>query len=82
MDKEKKLIAFMGGMLDQEKNSNFVIELEKEAKKWGYFILAFSFSETTVWDQDRDNCELKLIDLCSHLDIKAIIVQLEFIKND
>ncbi len=82
MDKEKKLIAFMGGMLDQEKNSNFIIELEKEGQKQGFFILAFSFSETTVWDQDRDNCELKLIDLCGHLDIKAIIVQLEFIKND
>lgn len=82
MDKEKKLIAFMGGMLDQEKNSNFIRELEKEGQKQGFFILAFSFSETTVWDQDRDNCELKLIDLCGHLDIKAIIVQLEFIKND
>ena len=82
MDNDKKLIAFMGGMLDQEKNSNFIRELEKEGRKQGFFILAFSFSETTVWDQDRDNCELKLIDLCGHLDIKAIIVQLEFIKND
>jgi diguanylate cyclase (GGDEF)-like protein len=82
MDKAKKLIAFMGGMLDQEKNSNFIRELEKEGQKQGFFVLAFSFSETTVWDQDRDNCELKLIDLCGHLDIKAIIVQLEFIKND
>ena len=82
MDEPKKLIAFMGGMFDQEKNSNFIRELEKESIKQGYFIIAFSFSETTVWDQDRDNCELKLIDLCAHLDIKAIIVQLEFIKND
>ena len=82
MKNNRKLIAFMGGMLDQEKNSNFIQELEKECEKQGYFILAFSFSETTVWDQDRDNCELKLIDLCSHLDIQAIIVQLEFIKND
>jgi diguanylate cyclase (GGDEF)-like protein len=82
MEESKKLIAFMGGMLDQEKNSNFIRELEKESNRQGYFIIAFSFSETTVWDQDRDNCELKLIDLCSHLDIKAIIVQLEFIKND
>ncbi|MBQ3797029.1 MAG: GGDEF domain-containing protein [Butyrivibrio sp.] len=82
MDVKKKLIAFMGGMLDQEKNSNFIRELEKESAKQGYFILAFSFSETTIWDQDRENCELKLIELCAHLDIKAIIVQLEFIKND
>ncbi len=82
MDNEKKLIAFMGGMLDQEKNSNFIRELEKEGQKQGFFVLAFSFSETTIWDQDRDNCELKLIDLCGHLDICAIIVQLEFIKND
>ena len=82
MDKEKKLIAFMGGMLDQEKNSNFIRELEKEGQKQGLFILAFCFSETTVWDQDKDNCEFKLIDLCAHLDIKAIILQLEFIKND
>ncbi|WP_408070466.1 diguanylate cyclase [Butyrivibrio sp. JL13D10] len=82
MEEPKKLIAFMGGMLDQEKNSNFIRELEKESNRQGYFIIAFSFSETTVWDQDRDNCELKLIELCSHLDIKAIIVQLEFIKND
>ena len=28
--KSRKLIAFMGGMLDQEKNSNFIQELEKE----------------------------------------------------
>ncbi len=82
MEEKKRLIAFMGGMLDQEKNSYFLRELEKECKKQGYFILAFSFSETTVWDQDRDNCELKLIDLCDNLDIEAIIVQLEFIKND
>ena len=82
MNEPKKLIAFMGGMLDQEKNSNFIRELEAESQKQGYFIIAFSFSETTIWDQDRDNCELKLIELCSHLDIKAIIVQLEFIKND
>jgi diguanylate cyclase (GGDEF)-like protein len=82
MNEQKKLIAFMGGMFDQEKNSNFIRELETESLKQGYFIVAFSFSETTVWDQDRDNCELKLIELCSHLDIKAIIVQLEFIKND
>lgn len=82
MNEQKKLIAFMGGMFDQEKNSNFIRELETESLKQGYFIVAFSFSETTVWDQDRDNCELKLIELCSHLDIKAIIVQLEFIKNE
>ncbi len=82
MDGKKKLIAFMGGMLDQEKNSNFIRELEKESAKQGYFILAFSFSETAIWDEDRTNCELKLMELCGHLDIKAIIVQLEFIKND
>jgi predicted transposase YdaD len=35
MDEEKKLIAFMGGMPDQEKNSNFIRELEKEGQKQG-----------------------------------------------
>ncbi len=73
MNESKKLIAFMGGMIDQEKNSNFIRELEKESQKQGYFIVAFSFSETTAWDQDGDNCEFKLLELCSHLDIKAIV---------
>ncbi len=81
MGKTKKLIAFMGGMLDEEKNSNFIHEVEKECLKQGYLMLAFGFSETTNFKQDKNNCDLKLIEIAGHLELDAIIMQLEFIKN-
>lgn len=81
MGNSKKLIAFMGGMLDEEKNSNFIHEVEKECLKQGYLMLAFGFSETTNLKQDRNNCDLKLIEIAGGLQLDAIIMQLEFIKN-
>ena len=82
MKNQKKLIAFMGGMIDEEKNSNFIREMEKECRKNGYLMLVFGFSETSFWNQDRNNCEIKLIEIAGHLDLKAIIMHLEFIKSD
>jgi diguanylate cyclase (GGDEF)-like protein len=81
MTNSKKLIALMGAMIDEEKNSNLIREMEKECRKNGYFMLVFGFSETSFWSQDRNNNEMKLIEIASHLDLKAIIVHLEFIKN-
>ncbi len=82
MTDKRKLIAFMGGMIDEEKNCFFLGEMEKECRRNGYLMLVFAFSETTFWDQDRNNCEIKLIEMASHLDFKAIIMHLEFIKSD
>ncbi len=82
MTEKRKLIAFMGGMIDEEKNSFFLKEMELECKRNGYLMLVFAFSETTFWNQDRNNCEIKLIEMASHLDLKAIIMHLEFIKSD
>jgi len=82
MKSQKKLIAFMGGMIDEEKNSNFIREMERECRENGYIMLAFGFSEMTLWNQDKNNCEMKLIEIVSHLDLTAIIMQLEFIKSE
>ena len=82
MSGAKKLIAFMGGMIDEEKNCYFIHSMEEECRKNGYLMIVFGFSETTFSDQDRNNCEMKLIQMADFLDLKAIIVQLEFIKND
>ena len=82
MSNSKKLIAFMGGMIDEEKNCTFIHEMEKECAENGYLMLVFGFSETTFWDQNQNNCEMKLIDLAGRLDLKAIIMHLEFIKSD
>ncbi|MBQ8032128.1 MAG: LacI family DNA-binding transcriptional regulator, partial [Butyrivibrio sp.] len=82
MKNQKKLIAFMGGMIDEEKNSNFIREMERECRENGYIMLAFGFSEMTLWNQDKNNCEMKLIEIVSHLDLTAIIMQLEFIKSE
>lgn len=60
MSKARKLIAFMGGMLDEEKNSNFIHEIEKECTKQGYLILAFGFSETSFQKQDRYDVDFVL----------------------
>ena len=76
----RKLIAFMGGMLDEEKNSNFIHAVEQECLKNGYLMLAFGMAETT-FRQDRNNCDLKLVEIAGQLDLHAIIMQLEFIKN-
>ncbi len=81
MTNSKKLIAFMGAMIDEEKNSNLIREMEKECRNNGYFMLVFGFSETTYFSQDSDNPEMKLIEMASKLDLKAIIVHLEFIKS-
>ena len=72
----------MGGMIDEEKNCYFIHSMEEECRKNGYLMIVFGFSETTFSDQDRNNCEMKLIQMADFLDLKAIIVQLEFIKND
>ena len=72
----------MGGMIDEEKNCYFIRSMEEECRKNGYLMIVFGFSETTFSDQDRNNCEMKLIQMADFLDLKAIIVQLEFIKND
>ena len=82
MISQKKLIAFMGGMIDEEKNSNFIREMEKECRDNGYIMLVFGFSDTSSWNQERNNCEMKLIEIVSHLDLTAIIMQLELIKSD
>jgi diguanylate cyclase (GGDEF)-like protein len=82
MENTKKLIAFMGGMIDEEKNCYFIRSMEEECRKHGYLMIVFGFSETTFSDQDRNNCEMKLTQMAGFLDLKAIIVQLEFIKND
>ena len=82
MTNSKKLIAFMGGMIDEEKNCYFIRSMEEECKKHGYLMIVFGFSETTFSDQDRNNCEMKLTQMAGFLDLKAIIVQLEFIKNE
>ncbi|RKM61435.1 GGDEF domain-containing protein [Butyrivibrio sp. CB08] len=82
MTNKNKLIAFMGGMIDEEKNSNFIREMEEGCRENGYIMLVFGFSETSFWNQDRNNCEMKLIEIASHLDLSAIIMQLEFIKNE
>lgn len=81
MAESRKLIAFMGGMLDEEKNSNFIQAVEKECLKNGYLMLAFGMAETTTFKQDRNNCDLKLVEIAGQLDLHAIIMQLEFIKN-
>ncbi len=82
MNSSRKLIAFMGGMIDEEKNSNFIKEMEGVCRSNGYLLLVFGFSETTVWNQDENSCELQLIQMAENLDLKAIIMHLEFIKND
>ena len=82
MTSQQKLIAFMGGMIDEEKNSNFIREMEKECRENGYIMLVFGFSDTSSWNQERNNCEMKLIEIVSHLNLTAIIMQLEFIKSD
>ncbi|MDO4805117.1 MAG: GGDEF domain-containing protein, partial [Lachnospiraceae bacterium] len=82
MGKARKLIAFFGGMLDEEKNSSFIHEIEKECLKQGYLMLAFGFSETTNQNQDQNNSDLKLIEIAGQLDLCAIIMHLEYLKND
>ncbi|MBE5827607.1 MAG: GGDEF domain-containing protein [Butyrivibrio sp.] len=82
MNCSRKLIAFMGGMIDEEKNCYFIHAMEEECRKNGYLMIVFGFSETTFSDQDRNNCEMKLIQMAGFLDLKAIIMHLEFIKND
>jgi diguanylate cyclase (GGDEF)-like protein len=82
MTEDKKLIAFMGGLIDEEKNCNFIREMEKECAQNGYLMLVFAFSETTFAERFSNNCEIKLIELAGYLDLKAIIMHLEFIKSD
>lgn len=82
MKNSKKLIAFMGGMIDEEKNCYLIRSMEEECRKNGYMMISFGFSESTFDDQDKNSCELKLIKLADLLDLKALIVQLEFIKNN
>ena len=82
MSDKRKLIAFMGGLIDEEKNCFFLREMEEECKRNGYLMLVFAFSETNFWNQDRNNCEIKLIEMAGLLDLKAIIIHLEFIKSD
>ncbi|WP_024865334.1 diguanylate cyclase domain-containing protein [Butyrivibrio sp. FCS014] len=82
MSRSKKIIAFMGGMIDEEKNCYFIRAMEQQCRKNGYLMIVFGFSETTFSDQDRNNCEMKLIQMAGLLDLKAIIMHLEFIKND
>ncbi len=82
MNSSKKMIAFMGGMIDEEKNCYFIKAMEEECRKNGYLMVVFGFSETTYVDQNRDNCEMKMIQIAEILDLKAIIMHLEYIKNE
>ena len=82
MSGNRKLIAFMGGMIGEEKNCYLIHALEEECRKNGYLMFVFGFSETSYNKQDRFNCEMELVNMAFHLDLKAIIIQLEFIKNE
>lgn len=82
MSGNRKLIAFFGGMIGEEKNCYLIHAMEEECRKNGYLMFVFGLSETSFENQDRFNCEMELIRMAACLEFKAVIMHLEFIKND
>ena len=78
----KKVIAFFGGVLYEEKNYSFMYELGKLYSGDEYLLIAFSFSNQTVWMYDMESPETILISFAESLNLAAIIMQLEYIRND
>ena len=78
----RKVIAVCGVWLYEEKEYNFIKELNKACAEKGYVVMAFNFSiETMNVDEDAMR-EKKILELMEHLDCAAVIILGESVKGD
>ena len=82
MGNYRKVIALCGVWLYEEKEYNFIKELNKVCSEKGYVVMAFNFSIETMNIDDDAMREKKLLELMEHLDCAAVIIMGESIKGD
>lgn len=79
---DKKVIAFFGGLLYEEKNYKFFKELGKLYPVDEYLLIAFSYSSAGVWTNNGKPVEYEMVTMTEKLNLAAVILQLEYIRND
>ena len=82
MGNYRKVIAVCGVWLYEEKEYNFIKELNQACQEKGYVVMAFNFSIETMNIDDDAMREKKLLELMEHLECEAVIILGESIKGD
>ena len=82
MSDYRKVIAVCGVWLSEEKEYNFISELNRICRDRGYVVIAFNFSVDSLDVEEDIMQEKKLMELMGHMDLAAVIILGETIKND
>ena len=82
MSDYRKVIAVCGVWLSEEKEYNFISELNRICHDRGYVVIAFNFSVDSLDVEEDIMQEKKLMELMGHMDLAAVIILGETIKND
>ena len=78
----RKVIAVCGVWLSEEKEYNFISELNRISRDRGYVVVAFNFSVDSLDVEEDIMQEKKLMELMGHMQLAAVIILGETIKNN
>ena len=81
MDNKKKIIGVCGARLFNQIPMQFINTLKKQSEKEGYFIIAFSSNSDDEEETDGYVGESQLYELAKYVNLSAIIVMSETLKN-
>lgn len=81
MDNKKKIIGVCGARLFNQIPMQFINTLKKQSEKEGYFIIAFSSNSDDAEETDGYVGESQLYELAKYVNLSAIIVMSETLKN-
>lgn len=78
----KRLIGIYGVRIFEQNVLQFIKSLKREGEKEGYQLLSFSANSDTQEETDEIVGQYQLIELFCHVDICALIILTETIKNE
>ena len=76
MSDYRKVIAVCGVWLSEEKEYNFISELNRICRDRGYVVIAFNFSVDSLDVEEDIMQEKKLMELMAHMDLAAVIIEI------
>lgn len=78
---KKKLIGVCGAWLYEQNSVNFMKKLQQVGEKYGFFEVSFMFSSDSLVTNDEIMGGLKLVDLINSMDLDAIVIIAEELRN-
>ncbi len=82
MSKAKRLIGICGVRVYEQNVMPFVRVLKRESEKQGFRLISFCGSSDSVENVDETIGQYQLIELIRHVDISALVILTETLKNE